>query len=517
MKSHKLKNTIITGALCTFLVVPAFVHGEQVKTVAADISKVIPISHKLDHWAESYVEQLLTDYDVESVFEAKDLDSVITLTDFDILVKAAIDENYNSMPDSMTREAVVHELTKIWAEKTGQELEKIPVIDMLIYSDTNKIDVKYNHSITVAYMKGIAKGKDARVFDPKAEVTYGELAALICNTARAIESELESDRQPIIEGKFETRGSYEIKDGKVVFDFELVNHYSEPKQLQFGSGQQYEVVITNEKGEEVYRYSDDKFFTLAIIYKTIKPGESLKWQDIWDMTDQEGEKLTSGKYTANITIMVMPENKDEKIEENQLTTVIDFSLDKMEEETSQVQYDLNEEGIIKPEFARKIIEETAHNTMQAIKDKDAETLAEFIHPTKGVRFTPYTYVSVEDDVVLNKEEIKEFFNDQKVYLWGSYDGIGDEINLTPSQYYERFIYTEDFLNAEEIGYNEVLSSGNMLENQFEVYDNAIVVEYYFPGFNPDYEGMDWKSLRLVFEQYEDSWKLVGIIHNQWTI
>ena len=57
----------------------------------------------------------------------------------------------------------------------------------------------------------------------------------------------------------------------------------------------------------------------------------------------------------------------------------------------------------------------------------------------------------------------------------------------------------------------------MLENQFEIYDNPIVVEYYFPGFNPEYEGMDWKSLRLVFEKYEDSWKLVGIIHNQWTI
>ena len=39
-----------------------------------------------------------------------------------------------------------------------------------------------------------------------------------------------------------------------------------------------------------------------------------------------------------------------------------------------------------------------------------------------------------------------------------------------------------FLNAEEIGYNEVLSSGNMLENQFEVYDNAIVVEVLLPGF-----------------------------------
>lgn len=57
----------------------------------------------------------------------------------------------------------------------------------------------------------------------------------------------------------------------------------------------------------------------------------------------------------------------------------------------------------------------------------------------------------------------------------------------------------------------------MLENQFEVYENPIIVEYYFSGFDPEYEGIDWRSLRLVFEQYEGSWKLVGIINNQWTI
>jgi hypothetical protein len=180
-------------------------------------------------------------------------------------------------------------------------------------------------------------------------------------------------------------------------------------------------------------------------------------------------------------------------------------------------YELTEEGIIKPEFAKKIIEETANKAIQAITDKDVEKIAELVHPTKGVRFTPYTYVSLEGDVVFSKEEMKGFFNDQELYLWGYYDGTGDEIRLTPSQYYEKFIYTEDFINAEQIGYNEVLSSGNMLENQFEVYENPIVVEYYFPGFNPDYAGMDWKSLRLVFEEYEGSWKLVGIIHNQWTI
>lgn len=89
--------------------------------------------------------------------------------------------------------------------------------------------------------------------------------------------------------------------------------------------------------------------------------------------------------------------------------------------------------------------------------------------------------------------------------------------MTPKEYYTKFIYSEDFVEAEQLGYNEILSFGNMLENQFEVYENAIVVEYYFSGFNPEYEGMDWKSLRLVFEEYEGTWLLVGIIHNQWTI
>lgn len=120
-------------------------------------------------------------------------------------------------------------------------------------------------------------------------------------------------------------------------------------------------------------------------------------------------------------------------------------------------------------------------------------------------------------MVFTKEDMKRFFDDTSQYLWGHYDGTGDEIRLTPSEYYGRFIYSEDFKNAPQVGYNEVLSFGNMLENQFEVYESPIVVEYYFPGFDPDYEGLDWKSLRLVFEQYEDDWKLVGIIYNQWTI
>lgn len=184
---------------------------------------------------------------------------------------------------------------------------------------------------------------------------------------------------------------------------------------------------------------------------------------------------------------------------------------------SRIELEFTSEGIIKPEIAEMIIQETSFNIIKALKNKDTEIIAEYVHPVKGVRFTPYTHVSPETDLVFDRNKMEKYFSDQEIYTWGIYDGIGDEINLSPGSYYEKFIYSQDFINAPEIGYNQVLSRGNMLENQFEVYENPIVVEYYFPGFNTDYEGLDWRSLRLVFEEYEGEWKLVGIIHNQWTI
>jgi len=129
--------------------------------------------------------------------------------------------------------------------------------------------------------------------------------------------------------------------------------------------------------------------------------------------------------------------------------------DEKKPENNEAEYELDEEGIIKTEYAKEIIEETAAELINAISDKDFEKVSEFVHPEKGVRFTPYTNVSVDNDVVLSQEEVKNFFNDKTTYIWGHYDGRGDEISLTPGEYYDEFIYSEDFKNAEAIGYNEV--------------------------------------------------------------
>lgn len=175
------------------------------------------------------------------------------------------------------------------------------------------------------------------------------------------------------------------------------------------------------------------------------------------------------------------------------------------------------QDVIKSHRIKEIILARGIQVLKVITENNMIILSSFIHPNKGVRLSPYSYIDIERDLVFKAPEFKNIINEEKKYLWGYYDGSGEPITLNFGKYLEKFVYCADFINAEQISYNKVLGRGNTINNLTEVYPNAKFVEYYFSGFDPKYEGMDWKSLRLVFEEQNDMWFLIAIIHDQWTI
>lgn len=141
---------------------------------------------------------------------------------------------------------------------------------------------------------------------------------------------LDVDNSPIIvyppSGQaLRTLANYEIKDDNVIFDFALLNLSSSPQTVTFLTGQQFEITITDMKGNEVYRFSDGKAFTQA---KTIQPGSFLAWQDKWDMTDKYDQKVGPGEYKAVITVLAAQQVGDKYImfDKSQVTAVIYFYL-----------------------------------------------------------------------------------------------------------------------------------------------------------------------------------------------
>ncbi|MFC0215718.1 hypothetical protein ACFFK0_25295 [Paenibacillus chartarius] len=174
------------------------------------------------------------------------------------------------------------------------------------------------------------------------------------------------------------------------------------------------------------------------------------------------------------------------------------------------------QGPVTPEQAKLTIAARATEVVTLLKNKDMGKLKTYVHPQKGVRFSPYSYVDVKKDLIFSADQIGNLLKDAKTYTWGSYDGSGELITLTFVEYFGKFVYDHDYAKAEKTAYNETLGKGNMTNNIKDVYPNAIVVEYHFSGFDKKLEGMDWASLRLIFEKADSEWMLVGLTHDQWT-
>lgn len=155
--------------------------------------------------------------------------------------------------------------------------------------------------------------------------------------------------------------------------------------------------------------------------------------------------------------------------------------------------------------------------LETLKARDYSALASLVHPSKGITFTPYSTVSPEADITLTRDEVAQAAGNTNRYSWGLSDGSGAPIQLTIEAYIDSYVFNVDYTRAPMVGVDKVLSAGNSLENVADAYPDGRFVEFYFPSVDPASNGFDWCGLKLVFELYHGQYKLVGIIHSQWTI
>ncbi|MDF2385203.1 hypothetical protein JMG10_27280 [Nostoc ellipsosporum NOK] len=158
----------------------------------------------------------------------------------------------------------------------------------------------------------------------------------------------------------------------------------------------------------------------------------------------------------------------------------------------------------------------ADSIVAALNNRDLVKLASFVHPEKGVRFAPYAYIDSTDSKHFTTDGLKRS-KLPDVHRWGSYDGSGDPIYLSIKRYFKRFVTNVDYLKAPQRRYNSFVGFGNSLNNLREFFPAASFVEYYYPGFDKKFEGMDWCCLRIVIEPYNGTFKLTGVVHDEWTI
>ena len=158
----------------------------------------------------------------------------------------------------------------------------------------------------------------------------------------------------------------------------------------------------------------------------------------------------------------------------------------------------------------------AREILGILNARDYVSLSQIAHPERGIVFVPYATVNLASDCCFTPSQIANFASDNSKYIWGVYDGSGEPVELTPSEYFNEFVFDVDFTKCNDFGINEVLRIGNSLENIEDAFPGCVYVDCYMP--DPAEEGgPNWQSLRLVFEEYDGKLMLSAIVHNEFTV
>lgn len=182
---------------------------------------------------------------------------------------------------------------------------------------------------------------------------------------------------------------------------------------------------------------------------------------------------------------------------------------KSSEEFMDIKHKKNIQVVASAE-AENIISERASIAIKAIKFINFRTLKKIIHPKKGLRFSPYPYI-LQKDIVISKNDFTKFFLSEEKFIWGVNNNLSP-IKLSFADYYEYYIYADDFANYDYIYYNPVNKENNIIDNTRQFYPKAIFVEYHIYDNVvknvPNYRAV----LKLVFEEYRNNWYLTGVIN-----
>ena len=169
---------------------------------------------------------------------------------------------------------------------------------------------------------------------------------------------------------------------------------------------------------------------------------------------------------------------------------------------------------VSPDSARTLIAERAQTVLEVLAKKQIGALAQFVHPEEGLHFSPYGFIG-KANRSFKPEEFATLAKNKQKYFWGLYNGSGRPIRRTFQEYFNRFVYDRDYLKSALIAYN-VIQRSDLFANIFDIYPDAIVVDYLFLA-TPEFEEMDWRALRLVFTLYRGEWYLIHIVHDEWTV
>ena len=145
----------------------------------------------------------------------------------------------------------------------------------------NYADGRARLSVAAGSLDGEPLENPPQIIDGR---TYLELA-----TVKLLSNRLSGEQAQLLTGIYSQQKEVPAGD-KISVEILLVNISDDPLSLSFNSGQRYDLFLQKD-GQEIWRWSAGRFFTMALVTKDLAPGAELAYQ-----LEIPTDGLTAGSY-----------------------------------------------------------------------------------------------------------------------------------------------------------------------------------------------------------------------------
>lgn len=155
----------------------------------------------------------------------------------------------------------------------------------------------------------------------------------------------------------------------------------------------------------------------------------------------------------------------------------------------------------------------AYDVAEAVVAGDYAGLSRYVSD-KGLLLVPFSTVEFDRNLLFTSSEVRSFAALKNKYIFGADPVTSQPIEMTVAEYMNAFLRTSDYTAAPMLGVNTVLKRGNAVENVAEAFPDGIFVDFFFPPSQSG--GIDWSSLKVVFEVTNGRYHLVALIRSVYT-
>ena len=150
-----------------------------------------------------------------------------------------------------------------------------------------------------------------------------------------------------------------------------------------------------------------------------------------------------------------------------------------------------------------------------LKTHDWDEFSNHVHPD-GLTFSFYAALGADpnNNLTFTKKELELFNTPNLEHIWGM-DHSEKQFIMPINEYVDNYLFKymgNRTVDYSEVNFNKsVVESGGVINTIPEKFPRAKYVEYFSPNTSEEYP--DWQALRLVFEEYNGAWYLMGIVRD----